>query len=307
MIEDRSYSFFLMLAVLLHMILAISLFWEHNNNERPALTMEANNAAPKVRQPEHAEERVIKAVTVDEHEVMAAVNQLKKEREQKVLLEANRQKSLAMQAEAARQKRIQEQQKIERLKQESDALLLTQKKKLEEEKKKMQALAKQQALRQKELKVLQEKQEEVKKQNELEEKNLAAVRVQHEIDAKARELEEKRKQEEIVRAAEDSAKKIKIAGVVDRYKALIINAISQQWILPDHIDNRLSSQFRIRLAPNGTVLEVTLTRSSGDPILDRSAQSAIYKASPLPVPSDPEMFNVFRDISLTVRPENAQG
>lgn len=304
--KDRSYSFFLGLAVLMHISLAVVLLWEHTS-ERPTLTMEAKNAGPKVIQPEQAQERVIKAVAVDEQEVMATMNQLKKERQQKALNEANRQKALAMQAEAARQKRIQEQQKIERLKKESDALALAQKKKLEEEKKRMEELLKQQALREKELKILEQKQEEVKKQKLLEEKNLAAVRAQQEAEAKARELNEKKKQEEAARAAEDAAKKVKIAGVVDRYKALIINAISQQWILPDQVDNRLSSQFRIRLAPNGTVLDVTLTRSSGDPILDRSAQSAIYKASPLPVPSDPEMFNVFREISLTVRPENAQG
>ncbi len=304
--KERSYSFFLGLAVLMHVSLAVVLLWERTN-ERPTLTMEAKNAGPKVIQPQQAEERVIKAVAVDEQEVMATMNQLKKEREQKALNEANRQKALAMQAEAARQKRIQEQQKIERLKKEADALALAQKKKLEEEKKRMEELAKQQALREKELKVLEQKQEEVKKQKLLEEQNLAAVRAQHEAEAKARELAEKKKQEEAARAAEDAAKKVKIAGVVDRYKALIISAISQQWILPDQVDNRLSSQFRIRLAPNGTVLDVTLTRSSGNPILDRSAQSAIYKASPLPVPSDPEMFNVFREISLTVRPENAQG
>ncbi len=303
---DRSYSFFLGLALFLHAVLAFFLFWEHSS-PRPTLTMEAKNEGPKVLEPQHAPERIIKAVAVDEQEVMAAVQQLKKERDQKIRDEANRQKALAMQAEAARQKRLQEQQKIERLKKEAEALALAQKKKLEEEKKRMEELAKQQALRQKELKVLEEKQQALKKQKEIEEKNLAAVKAQQEVEAKARQLQEQKKQEEAARAAQDAAKKVRIAGVVDRYKALIINAISQQWILPDQVDNRLSSQFRIRLAPNGTVLEVTLTRSSGDPILDRSAQSAIYKASPLPVPSDPEVFDVFRDISLTVRPENAQG
>jgi len=69
----------------------------------------------------------------------------------------------------------------------------------------------------------------------------------------------------------------------------------------------MSSQFRIRLAPDGMVLQVSLTRSSGDPLLDRSAQTAIYKASPLPVPTDAETFNLFRDISLTVRPEQVRG
>ncbi len=98
-----------------------------------------------------------------------------------------------------------------------------------------------------------------------------------------------------------------MSGEIDKYKALILNAISRQWILPEHADSTMSSQFRIRLAPNGTVLEVTLIKSSGDTILDRSAQTAIYKASPLPVPSDPVTFNVFREISLIVRPEQVRG
>lgn len=94
---------------------------------------------------------------------------------------------------------------------------------------------------------------------------------------------------------------------MDKYKALIVNAIGRNWILPENVDSTLSSQFRIRLAPDGMVLEVSLTRSSGDPLLDRSAQTAIYKASPLPVPTDPDTFNLFRDISLTVRPEQVRG
>jgi colicin import membrane protein len=63
----------------------------------------------------------------------------------------------------------------------------------------------------------------------------------------------------------------------------------------------------IRLAPTGSVLDVHLSRSSGDAILDRSAQAAIYKASPLPVPHDATTFNMFREITLTVRPSNARG
>ena len=117
----------------------------------------------------------------------------------------------------------------------------------------------------------------------------------------------KKQQAASQQAALDSQNNARVAGEVDKYKALIIGAISRQWILPENANSSQSSQFRIRLAPNGAVLDVSLTRSSGDVILDRSAQSAIYKASPLPVPSDPTTFNLFRDISLTVRPENARG
>ncbi len=94
---------------------------------------------------------------------------------------------------------------------------------------------------------------------------------------------------------------------MNQFEVLIIQAISKEWIVPDNANKSLSSRFNIRLAPNGSVLEVQLTRSSGDTILDRSARAAIYKASPLPVPSDPKDFRIFRDISLTVRPENARG
>jgi colicin import membrane protein len=108
-------------------------------------------------------------------------------------------------------------------------------------------------------------------------------------------------------ARQNAENQARIAGEVDKYKALIVNAIGRNWILPENVDSNLSCQFRIRLAPDGMVLAVTLTRGSGDPLLDRSAQTAIYKASPLPVPADAETFNMFRDISLTVRPEQVRG
>jgi colicin import membrane protein len=119
------------------------------------------------------------------------------------------------------------------------------------------------------------------------------------------DLEQKRQAQAL--ASQNAAQQARIAGEVNKYKALIVNAIGRNWILPENVDSTLSSQFRIRLAPDGMVLEVTLTRSSGDSLLDRSAQTAIYKASPLPVPSDTATFNMFRDISLTVRPEQIRG
>ncbi len=62
----------------------------------------------------------------------------------------------------------------------------------------------------------------------------------------------------------------------------------------------------IRLGPGGAVLNVQVSRSSGDPALDSSARAAVFKASPLPVPNDPDLFNQFREIRLTVKPEDVQ-
>jgi len=93
-------------------------------------------------------------------------------------------------------------------------------------------------------------------------------------------------------------------GVIDKYKALILQAIGQQWVVPNHVDKRLSCEMLIRLAPGGVVLEVQILKSSGDPLLDRSARAAVFKASPLPVPDDIYSFEPFRQFVLKVKPEN---
>ncbi|HEU5281303.1 MAG TPA: cell envelope integrity protein TolA [Gammaproteobacteria bacterium] len=93
-------------------------------------------------------------------------------------------------------------------------------------------------------------------------------------------------------------------GIVNKYKALIIQAISEKWLVPPQSNKKLSSELLIRLAPGGVVLDVSVTKSSGDPALDSSARAAVLKASPLPVPPDAGAFESFRQFVLKVKPEN---
>jgi len=90
---------------------------------------------------------------------------------------------------------------------------------------------------------------------------------------------------------------------IDRYKSLIISAISHRWIVPENLKKGLECRLRVRVAPGGVVMSVRLIKLSGDAALDHSAQAAIYKASPLPVPENAGLFNEFREFNLTVRPE----
>jgi colicin import membrane protein len=90
---------------------------------------------------------------------------------------------------------------------------------------------------------------------------------------------------------------------IDRYKSLIISAISHQWIVPENVKKGLECRLKVRVAPAGVVMDVKLLKASGDAALDRSAEAAIYKASPLPVPKEAALFNEFREFNLTVRPE----
>ena len=321
MMLSRSYRTAFVFAILMHVSLVVLLLSE-SHHDRPVLKAEARNEAgqssplpvtPTPVQP-------IQAVSVDNQEIMKTVSRLKNERARVAQAEQNRQRALTQQMEQARQQRVHEQQRLESLKREAAALAIAQKKKLIEEEEHLKALAQKKIQEEKRLTEMKQEQDKLQKK-QLEQKKIAELEKKKADDlaranaaranqakaelAKAEALQ--KQQAASQQAILDAANAARVAGEVDKYKALIITAISQQWILPQNADRSMSSQFRIRLAPNGSVLEVSLTRSSGDAILDRSAQSAIYKASPLPVPNDPTTFNLFRDISLTVRPINARG
>lgn len=138
------------------------------------------------------------------------------------------------------------------------------------------------------------KQKDLEKAFEKELKAQAAKSLQQQL------LKEKSRVAAVASAAETQ----KMRGIVDKYKALILQSIGQHWLVPNGVDKSLSSELMIRVAPGGMVLDVRLVRSSGDSGLDSSARKAVFKASPLPVPSDPEEFEPFRQFILKVKPEN---
>lgn len=338
MISTPSYRKALFSAIGLHVFLIVLLVTD-TSTQRPVLTKEVQNTPGLELPMASAPKEIVKAVSLDNKQVMETVNRLKQERAQQKQAEINKQRELNRQLEAAKQQRIQEQQQLAKLKEEANKIAIARKKQVEEEKKHLKELAEQKAKEAKRIEELKKQNEQLVKQREQEAKKLAELnkkkaeekakadklRVEKELAEKTAQAEKAKAEAEKARAAEqakadaehkkqqeaaaraNAENQARIAGEVDKYKALIVNAIGRNWILPENIDSSLSSQFRIRLAPDGAVLEVSLTRSSGDPLLDRSAQTAIYKASPLPVPTDAETFNMFRDISLTVRPEQVRG
>lgn len=334
MISTPSYRKAFYFALGLHLFLAVMLLTD-NSASKPVLTAESKTT-PGMQLPIAAtpQQEVVKAVSVDNKEVMETVNRLKQEREQKQRAEINRKRELDRQLQQAKQQRIKEQQNIARLKEEANRIAIARKKQAEEEKKRLKQLAEQKALEAKHIEELKKQKEKLVKQQELEAKKLAELnKKKAEEKAKADKLKaeqahaeklkaekaaaeqakadsERKKQEQAAaaqQARQNAENQARMAGEIDKYKALIVNAIGNNWILPENVNKSLECKFRIRLAPGGAVLDVNLISTSGDPLLDKSAENAIRKASPLPVPTDAEVFNKFRDISLTVRPEQVRG
>lgn len=152
------------------------------------------------------------------------------------------------------------------------------------------------------------------KQRDLAKEFLADIQKESKKHKKEKSLEKAMEQEIKEQAAKSLQQQLlaeqkraagaKAVGEVNKYKALIVQAISRRWLVPAGADKKIYSELMIRLAPGGAVLDVQVSKSSGDVALDRSARDAVFKASPLPVPDDTNEFESFRQFVLRVRPEN---
>lgn len=149
------------------------------------------------------------------------------------------------------------------------------------------------------LKALKVKQQQLKHQQKL-----AKERKIKELAVKQQQLQSKimqqQMQQEQQRLAAIHARQMQ--GVVDKYRAQILQKLHGYWHTPKGIDPKLHCEYAIKLAPNGIVLSATLIKSSGNSVLDRVARTTILKASPLPVPKDAAIFNEMREINLIMTP-----
>lgn len=119
------------------------------------------------------------------------------------------------------------------------------------------------------------------------------------------EIERQRQAEEVAVIAAEAARTE--FELVQSATALIQQALQQVWNRPPSARNGMRVILRIRMLPTGELLEASITQSSGDSAFDRSAENAVYSASPfaelqnLPI----NVFNTnFRTLSLIFEPED---
>jgi len=233
---------------------------------------------------------------------------VEQEKQRQVELELEREKAEQRQREEAEQKKVEaekqriadekqkleaEKQRVEQEKQKAEAekqRLAEEKKKAEEQKRKAEEAAKLKAEKEREAA------EEKKRQAAAEQKRLA--------DA------EKRKKEEADRLLQDSLaaeererEDRRIAGVVNQHMGMIRQRIKRYWSEPANATQGMQCTLRVSLLPDGDVKNVSIVKSSGNAIFDRSAESAVYKAAPWPQPSDPKAAAALRDFQFIFRPK----
>lgn len=96
-------------------------------------------------------------------------------------------------------------------------------------------------------------------------------------------------------ALADSANK----AIVQEYLKKIQKLVFDNWDQPPAARDGMVVVLHIRLSPAGDVSHVEIVQSSHSEAFDNSAVEAVYKASPLPVPRDSDVFNGnFRSFNL---------
>lgn len=284
---------------------------------------------------------IVEAVAVDKRQVEIELARIKKIEEEKRRKEDQRIKAMEKKAQQLADRREAEEQRLlaaKKKKQQEQIKFREEKKKLAEMQKIKQQ--EQERLKQNQLQIaeLKKKAEELKQKREIEELKVQkakqqAARLKAEEEArKKREAEVKRKKEEerqrqlaaererkeeaekkrrqdeladALLAEEEAERKQKDQQLISTLKAEITQSIENNFNLvglPDGLECKLL----IRLIPGGEVVNVSITKSSGNNVFDNRAVNATQKASPLPVPDDPGVFErlKLRQINMTFRPAN---
>ena len=183
----------------------------------------------------------------------------------------------------------------------------------EEEKRRQDALIEQQRLeelkkREAEEKARREREEAERKQREEEEKERQRqeaeqkrqedIRRQREENERLRrELEAEQRAEEIEAEQERMAQNNSPAMAV--YQAMIRQKIFRNWSIPASMGDDVECVARVRQARGGDVISVTIGACNGDDAVRRSIEAAIYRASPLPEPPEPNLFRADLELRMT--------
>ena len=141
---------------------------------------------------------------------------------------------------------------------------------------------------------------------EKERKRIAAEKAREE------EIERQRLENERLRAEAQAAREAEINAESSRLEAMQANALAAymyaietrimgKWVQPPTATVGIECVVNIRQLPGGEVVSVSIGRCNGDSVVRRSIENAVHRASPLPSPQDPSVFD--RNIRLTFRPD----
>jgi len=273
-----------------------------------------NLSSSEIHKPASSDKKTVKAVVVDTAKIEAEAKKLKQIEDKKKKQEKAKQKKIKQQQDKAKKQLAAEKKRLADLKKKQ----ATEKKRLADLKKKQTAEKKRLA--------------DLKKKNLAEKKRIADEKKKTEADRKKAEAEEKKRQQEIAdkrkldeenRRKEEAAelqskladeerlekeaqlakeKNAKLQSLRSQYVRLIEQKVERNWLRPATSSSSMSCEVVVTQTSLGDVIDVVLKKCANDLAFQRSIERAVRKASPLPPPPNPEVFD--REIHFTFKPRN---
>ena len=140
------------------------------------------------------------------------------------------------------------------------------------------------------------KEEDARKRREKDE----AAKKKHEEEQRRAEEERARRDAEKARSEAAEARNREIQSWIDKIKTRVRSRAN----VPDTVVGNPEVSVLIRVLPGGEVLDIQITKRSGNPTYDAAIERGIRSASPLPVPPpNSELFPQFRELNLNFRHE----
>jgi colicin import membrane protein len=226
----------------------------------------------------------IEATVVDERRIAEEAQRLEQEEKERTR-QAQEERD---QAEQARREREEEQQRLEDLKQQRES-----EEKLAQEREQQRQQEEQETKR---------KADEAKRQADEAKRQQQAKAA---ADKKRKDLEAKQRQESEAelkrRLAEEEQRSAAVdSGQLAQYVAQIQARVQRAWIRPPSAREGLRCIVNVTQLPGGEVVGVQIGECNGDEVVRQSIEAAVYRASPLPEPSDPALFE--RNLKLEFKP-----
>ncbi|RST45356.1 cell envelope integrity protein TolA [Variovorax sp. DXTD-1] len=202
-------------------------------------------------------------------------------------------------------------------------IALEREKKLKEEKEqKERELERQQQQRKKELEAKQRAEDEAERKKAQQQKLAEQQKKQQEAEAKQAEAKKQQQEAAAKQAAADRAATLKrmqglagasgsddskgtalrSSGPSSGYAGRIAAAVRPNITFPDAetVNGNPAAEFEVNLAPDGTIVGVKLTRSSGLPSWDEAAERGLRKTDKLPRDTD---GRIFPSLIVSLRPK----
>jgi colicin import membrane protein len=103
-------------------------------------------------------------------------------------------------------------------------------------------------------------------------------------------------------AAEENANRARASGQAASWAAAVQARIERAWIRPESARAGLDCTVLVNQVPGGEVTGARIKACNGDEAVRQSIEAAVYRASPLPAPPDPALFE--RTIEVRFRPHD---